>query len=161
MKVQEFLNVLEEHKEKELLFFYTENDLVGANYHLTEVKNVEFDTTDCGGKTNYWRETHLQLWESPSEIGKSDFMTTQKIASILARVNGIKPLRKETEIKIEYGNASFSTSVMPIEKLSYDEARVYVYLFAEPTLCKAKDECAVPSKEEMKEEACCETANCC
>ncbi len=64
MKVKEFVKVLEQHKGKELLFSYDQDQFVGANYHLTEVKNVQFDTTDCGGKTNFWEETHFQLWES-------------------------------------------------------------------------------------------------
>lgn len=163
MKVREFLDALEQHKKKELLFFYNENNTVGANYHLTEVKNVEFDTTDCGGQTNYWKETHLQLWESPSELNKTDFMTTDKIASILRRVDSIKPLLTDTEVKFEYGNNEFPTSVMPIEKLSYDESRLYINLFPESTLCKANEACGITDESEIKEtnESCCEATNCC
>src|SRR5210317_916559 len=128
MKVAEFIEVLEQNKNKELLFSYAKDKLVGANYHLTEVKNVQFDTTDCGGKTNFWEETHFQLWESPSELGKRSYMTTDKITSIIKRVDGIKPLKKETELKLEYGNESFSTSVMPVRNIEWDETRVFVSL---------------------------------
>lgn len=160
MKVSEFIKFLEQNENKELLFSYAKGKLVGANYHLTEVKNVQFDTTDCGGKTNFWEETHFQLWESPSELGKRTYMTTDKIVSILNRVDGIKPLKKETELKLEYGNDSFSTSVMPVKNIEWDETRVYVYLYAEATRCKADEECCLEPLEEQKE-ACCSPADCC
>ena len=40
MKTKEFLEVLNTHKNKELLFEYLPGDFVGANYHITEVKNI-------------------------------------------------------------------------------------------------------------------------
>jgi len=160
MKVSEFIEVLEQHKNKELLFSYAQDKLVGANYHLTEVKNVQFDTTDCGGKTNFWEETHFQLWESPTELGKRDYMTTDKILAIVNRVNSIKAIKADTKLKIEYGNESFATSVMPVKHIESDEKRVYVNLFAEATRCKANDACNIPLEQEEKE-ACCTTSNCC
>ena len=45
MKVNDFITILEEQKGKELIFAYAENKMVGANYHLTEVKNVQYDTS--------------------------------------------------------------------------------------------------------------------
>jgi len=160
MKVSEFIEVLEQHKNKELLFSYAQDKLVGANYHLTEVKNVQFDTTDCGGKTNFWEETHFQLWESPTELGKRDYMTTDKILAIVNRVNSIKAIKADTKLKIEYGNESFATAVMPVKHIESDEKRVYVNLFAEATRCKANDACNIPLEQEEKE-ACCTTSNCC
>ena len=153
MKVRQFLEVLESHKGKELIFGYAQDQYVGANYHLTEVKNVQFDTTDCGGKTNFWEETHLQLWESPSELGKRDYMTTDKILSILNRVDGIKPLKAETELKLEYGNAAFATSVMPVNDIEFEVDKVVVSLYAEATRCKANDVCGVLAADTDKENA--------
>ena len=150
MKVKEFIEVLEQHKNKELLFSYAQDKLVGANYHLTEVKNVQFDTTDCGGRTNFWEETHFQLWESPSELGKRDYMTSEKILSILKRVDGIKPLKPETELKLEYGNDQFSTAVMPVRDIKIQDTRLLVSLFAEATQCKANDLCGLPEADEEK-----------
>lgn len=158
MQVKEFIKVLEANKGKELLFTYAPDQFVGGNYHLTEVKNVKFDTTDCGGKTNYWEETHFQLWESPKELGKRTYMTTDKISSILRRVDGIKPIMPETELKIEYGNMNFPTSVMPVDKIDEDERRVYVSLFAEATRCKANDVCELTAQGSVAEK---EVAACC
>jgi len=161
MKTKEFITVLEKNLEKELLFEYANDKFVAANYHLTEVKNVVFDTVDCGGKSDNWKETHLQLWESPKEIGKTKFMTVDKIISILNRVNNIKPLDMETKVKIEYGNAHFHTSVMDIEEVISASDKIIVKLYTEATLCKANEICEITQKEEVKESACCEGVACC
>ena len=159
MKTNEFLKVLENNLEKELIFEYANKQLVGTNYHLTEVKNVFFDTVDCGGKPNEWHETHLQLWESPIEIGKPNYLKADKVLSILQKVNSIKALLLDTDIKIEYGNEAFSTSVMPIESLEISANYVKMKLFMGQTGCKANDVCGIP---EVKEEnACCITSGCC
>lgn len=162
MKVKEFLSVLENNLNKELLFEHTNGKFVGANYHLTEVKNVYFDTVDCGGKPNDWRETHLQLWESPKEIGKTNYMTVDKIVSILNRVNSIKTIDTETSVKIEYGNDEFNTAVMDIDHIELTNNRVIAKLYTEATLCKANiGGNDFSSKNEVKEEACCAEVGCC
>lgn len=151
MKVNEFIKVLEQHKNKELLFSYKQDKFVGANYHLTEVKNVQFDTTDCGGKTNFWEETHFQLWESPTELGKRDYMTTDKILAILKRVDKIKAIKMDTEVKFEYGNEDFATSVMPVSDIKIEQNRLIVSLFTEATRCKANDVCGISEVDSVSE----------
>ena len=159
MKLNKFIKTLESNPNIELLFEYAPDKFARANYHLTEVKNVKFDTTDCGGKTNYWEETHFQIWESPNEIGKMEFMKTDKILSILKKVDGIKSLLLDTELKIEYGNENFPTSVMPIEDIQIDEDKLIVSLFVEATRCKANDVCGITV--DTKETSCCVTTECC
>ena len=161
MKTKELISLLENNPGKELLFEYTNGKFAGANYHLTEVKNVFFDTVDCGGKSDNWKETHLQLWESPKEIGKTNFMTVDKILSILKRVNDIKPLKMAAPVKIEYGNNDFPTSVMDIDHVVIQTDNLIVKLFSQATLCKANDVCGTTQKEELKEEACCAEVGCC
>ena len=163
MTVNEFIRLLEENRGKQLRFQYRENTYVKPNYHLTEVKNVSFDTTDCGGSTNSWRETQMQLWENPAEEGKSVYMTTDKILSILERVNGIKPLWTETELKFEYGNAGFNTGVMPVKASVTSGKYLDFLLFEEEARCKANDLCLVEGPAESTEELCCSSTStsCC
>ena len=137
------MKLLKSHPDLELKFAYDENKYVAANYHLTEVKNVTFDTTDCGGRTNFWQETHMQLLESPSEAGKTKYMTTDKILSILNRVDSIKPLWRDTELKFEYGNDQLNTGVMPVHSYQSSESEFEVRLFEEAARCKANDVCTV------------------
>ena len=90
MKTQEFLNILKEHQGKSLLFEYAPNLLVGANYHITEVKHVTIDSVDCGAGVDAWKETIIQLWEDPNELGKTVFMSTYKALGILSKVAKMK-----------------------------------------------------------------------
>lgn len=85
MKTQEFFNVLEQDKDKSLLFEYAPNLLVGANYHITEVKHIVIDSVDCGSQTDSWNETIIQLWESPLEKGKTECMSTYKAFAIFKK----------------------------------------------------------------------------
>ncbi len=158
MKVKEIVSILKENRNKALLFEYTENKVAGTNYHLTEVKNVAFETVDCGGSTNDWKETHFQLWESPEEIGKSDYMTVDKVLDILERVNEIRPLWLDTEVKVEFGNEDFHTSILSIENAISESDKLIIKLFTTKTGCKAPDVCGVP---EVEEDACCSGSGCC
>ncbi len=159
MKTKEFVNLLENNKNKELTFEYQPGKLIGANYHLTEVKNVYFDTVDCDGNPNEWKETQIQLWESPSEVGKRDYLTTTKATQILQKVHHIKPLWLDTDLKIEFGNETFHTSVLNIQNFTENPNRLTIHLFEEKTLCKA------PSTViDEKSSSCCGTktvSNCC
>ena len=161
MKVTAFIEVLRENRAKALKFMYQQDDFVAPSYHLTEVKNVRFDTTDCGGKRNFWEETHFQLWENPKEADKVDYMTTDKILSILMKVDGINPLNKSTEVKIEYGNDSFNTGIMPVQGIEISHDEVTVILFEEEARCKANDVCGIPETVEEKKEECCTADACC
>lgn len=163
MNVNELLSILRKNNKKELLFKYAENKFAGTNYHLTEVKNVTFETVDCGGNVNDWRETHIQLWESPTEIGKEYYITTDKAVAILERVHSIRSLWLETEVKVEFGNTDFHTSVLSVENVISDANTVTIKLYANKTECKALDTCGVSEEVANKQEetACCTDSGCC
>ena len=163
MKTQEFLNELKENNQKALLFEYQENKFAGTNYHLTEVKNVTFESVDCGGKLNDWKESHIQLWESPTEVGKEYYITTNKALAILERVNDIKPLWLETEVKVEFGNAEFHTSVLSIDSIISDDNKMIIKLFENKTQCKAQEICGVSAEDTVEEPlgSCAPGSGCC
>lgn len=163
MKAQEFFNTLKENSGRALLFEYEKNKFAGTNYHLTEVKNVTFETVDCGGKVNDWKETHIQLWESPTEVGKEYYITTDKALAILERVNGIRPLWLDTEVKVEFGNAEFHTSVLSIDGIESDDNKMIVKLFANKTQCKAQETCGILVEESVTESSgsCAPGSGCC
>ncbi len=64
MKTDEFLSLLKEHPYKNLRFEYALGKQVGANYHITEIKNVTIDSVDCGGESDFWKETIAALGKS-------------------------------------------------------------------------------------------------
>ena len=155
MKTSEFLSLLKQHQNKSLLFEYAPDKFVGANYHITEVKNITIDSVDCGAGTDFWKETIIQLWESPKEKEKKEFMSAYKALGILNKVDKIKPMDKDTEIKFEYSNEHFHTAQLFVNDHDLDETSLILKLSIEKTDCKAKDTCGVPAEVESEKETCC------
>jgi len=162
MKTGEFLNTLKENGQKELLFEYKEGKFIGANYHITEVKNTVIKSVDCGSRSDAWNETIVQLWESPKEIGKRDYMKVDKAYSILEKVDKIYEMDKEAEVLFEYSNDNFHKANLEVHDVELTSEKIIFKLFVSQTDCKAKDECGVDMKEVVvKETACCEDTGCC
>jgi len=165
MKTQNFLNLLETHNDKALLFEYNPNQLVGANYHITEVKHISVDSVDCGAGEDSWNETIVQLWESPSELGKTKYMSAFKASGILKKVGRIKSFDLDSEIKFEYGNSQFHTAQLFVNDFEIHDQKLIIKLAVYKTDCKAKEACGleVPlATNEMVEEPCCApNGNCC
>jgi len=155
MKTVEFLSLLESHKNKSLLFYYAPDKWVDTNYHITEVKHLKIDSVDCGSKEDSWNETIVQLWESPSDKGKIDYMSTFKASGILKKVGKMKPYDLESELKIEYSNPSFHTAQLFIDRVEHTDKELRFYLSVSATDCKAKDACGIPEPAANNVEACC------
>lgn len=162
MQTHEFLSLLRENAGKSLLFEYRHGQTVGANYHITEVKNITIDSVDCGAKTDYWKETLIQLWESPNEKEKQDYMSASKALEILNRVDKLKPMEKGVEVKFEYGNTDFHTAQLFVNDHEIDGENLTLKLGVVRTDCKAKEECGVPEEVGAVEEPCCPpNSGCC
>ena len=153
MKTKSFIEVLKNNLTKELLFEYSPDKFVGANYHITEIKTHSIESVDCGGLENSWVETVIQLWESPLEVGKRTFMKVSKAIGIVEKVNAIKPIFLDTEIKIEYGNKSFHTANLVVQSISENDKSVIVKLHSDSTQCKASDNCCTPGKSEKNKKS--------
>lgn len=161
MKTQDFLDLLQEHQDKSLLFEYAPNLLVGANYHITEVKNITVDSVDCGAGVDFWKETIIQLWESPSELGKTTYMTSYKALAILKKVDRIKPMVKDAELKFEYGNATFHTTNLYAIGHHISENKLIITLSTYKTDCKAKEVCGIPEPSQEMSSNCNPASGCC
>lgn len=155
MKTHEFLSLLKENPNKNLLFEYKPGELVAANYHITEVKNVTIDSVDCGAGTDFWKETIIQLWESPREKGKRDYMSAYKAFSILNKVDKLKPMEKDVEVKFEYSNPNFHTAQLFVNAHQVAGENLVFHLGVEKTDCKAKETCGVPVATVADEVASC------
>jgi len=162
MKTNEFLSLLKEHSNKSLLFEYKPGNLVGANYHITEVKNITIDAVDCGANTDFWKETIIQLWESPKEIDKREYMSAYKALGILNKVDSIKPMDREVEVKFEYSNSHFHTAQLFVNSFEIEGDSLLLKLGVEKTDCKAKDECGIPMEVGAQtENSCAPGSGCC
>ena len=155
MKTNEFLSLLKAHPNKELLFEYKKGQFVGANYHITEIKNITVDSVDCGAGVDFWKETVIQLWESPDEHEKEEYLSAYKALGILNKVDGIKPMERDVEVKFEYSNANFHTAQLFVDDFTIDQNKLIMKLAIEKTDCKARETCGVPIAVEASEESSC------
>lgn len=154
MKTSEFIKLLEENPRHSLYFEYQKGKFVRTDYHITEIKNVHYDTVDCGGLQNQWQETHIQLWENELPDPSHNVDTT-KASKIFQVVERVRPTFQNTEIKFEYGNASFPTAILRVRKVIINGPNLIVQLTPDPTTCKAKDRASSPEEEAS---ACCGTS---
>ncbi|GGD20561.1 DUF6428 family protein [Hyunsoonleella pacifica] len=164
MRTQEFFSILESNKDKTLLFEYAEGVFVSANYHITEVKHISIDSVDCGAGTDSWRETIIQLWESPEEHDKTEYMSVLKALGILNKVGRMKPFVLDAEVKFEYSNETFHTAQLFVNDFEIRGHNLIFKLAVEKTDCKAKEACGISSEEKVTStnEACCSpNSGCC
>src|SRR5437762_2556326 len=109
MLTHDFIAQLRRAPGKSLLFVNAEGDTIHPGYHLTEIKAAKFDTVDCGGETNRWNETIMQLWVPASESSEN-FMTAGKFLSIYEEVSCMIEVDPAAEVRFEYGDENFFPS---------------------------------------------------
>lgn len=158
MKTTEFISTLRAAPNNQLIFVDLDGHTVQSGYHLTELKAASFDTVDCGGQTNRWEETIVQLWV-PSHAA-NEYMTAAKFLKIFEKVRGMIRLNLNTEVRIEYGDENFFPSTYHVRSVTHDQTTTRVLLEPPQTTCKARDRrrvalpttdsCCVPATE-----ACC------
>ena len=140
MTTQSFLALLANNPQKELVFEYEANQFIPV-YHITEVKNVHFESIDCGGNAHEEYQTITQLWISPKDFLLKKCMTAEKALKIFNIVDGVKPMKKETEIFFEYGYQDLRTSVFSIEAITHkkneeSDNQLIIKMFVPKTACK-------------------------
>ena len=160
MKTHELLTLLNQNSKRTLHFEYRPGLRLKPGYHITEVQNIHINATDCGGRTDSWMETVIQLWESPEPEASPRPITARKALAILDRVNRIQPLMQDSLLKFEYGNAEFHTAQLHVARAFIEGEALIVALTPDQTQCKASDSCGVPEPE-PKALACCETDSVC
>jgi hypothetical protein len=159
MTTKEFISALRAAPNSELMFVDLEGHAVHSGYHLTELKAASLETVDCGGKTNRWQETIVQLWvpENPDE----DYMRAAKFLKIFDKVRGMIALDVDSEIRIEYGDRNFFPSTYYVRSVTSDDATTRVFLEPPSATCKARDRRMAAAESSSESDSCCLTAQAC
>jgi len=156
MKTNEFISTLRTAPSNQLIFADLDGHAVHSGYHLTELKAASLETVDCGGQTNRWQETIVQLWV-PSHAD-DEYMSAAKFLKIFDKVRGMIPLDLDAEIRVEYGDDNFFPSTYHVRSVTHDQTTTRVLLEPPHTTCKARDRrvetlsttdscCAPPTEE--------------
>ena len=154
MTTKEFIAALRNAPQDELIFVNETGEAIHAGYHLTEIKAAHFETVDCGGQTNQWDETVVQLWVPAN--ADDQYMTAGKFLKIFDKVTRLIPLRLDTEIRVEYGDENFFPSLYHVEAVRSEHGATRVVIAPPTTTCKARDR----RLENAEAERCCEAACC-
>jgi hypothetical protein len=152
MTTREFIGSLRSAPGNRLIFANQAGYVVRPGYHLTEIKAAHFDTVDCGGQTNEWNETIIQLWV-PAD-SDDEYMTAGKFLRIFDKVTGMIALQVEAEIRVEYGDDIFFPSLYHVASVSHEKGATRVLLEPPSTTCKARDRRVA----EAEPSACCQPA---
>lgn len=139
MTTQEFIAALRKTPDHHLIFENEAGDSVPAGYHLTEIKAAHFDTVDCGGQTNRWDETIVQLWVPEGADDADGYMTAGKFLRIFDKVTAMIPLNREAEVRIEYGDRNIFPSLYHVESVTSGDGATRVLLAPPATTCKGRD----------------------
>jgi len=137
MKTNEFISTLRAAPNNQLIFVDLDGHTVHSGYHLTELKAASFETVDCGGQTNRWQETIVQLWV-PSHAA-NEYMTAAKFLKIFEKVRGMISLNLNAEVRIEYGDENFFQSTYHVRSVAHDQTTTRVLLKPPQTTCKARN----------------------
>lgn len=161
MQTAAFIELLEKYPQQKLSFEYAPGKYVRADYHVTEVKNVHIEATDCGGRQDSWKETVVQLWANPEGEEPNHRLTSTKVLEILQRVATLQTLMGNTPVKIEYGDQDFHTAQLPIGGYRLENDQLIITLGVEHTTCKAKDRCGIPEVVGSTAQECAPGSGCC
>jgi len=143
MKTGKFISELRRVPSNQLIFVDLHGHIVHRGYHLTELKAASLQAVDCGGQTNQWQETIVQIWV-PSDPDR-DYMSVAKFLKIFDKVGGMIPLNLDTEIRIEYGDENFFPSTYHVQSITREQGVTRVSLMPPVTTCKARDRCTALS----------------
>lgn len=151
MNWNEFLTTINNHTSKNISFQWNENYVVRNGFHLTEIKLVQVNSVDCGGKMNAWREIVLQLWE-PENTQAQEVLTVQKFLQIVGTVEKLMPLDGHLPVKIEFGNKVHETRQVNLNDVQIDESELMFFTESHLPACKAleRGESCGPIKPRVK-----------
>jgi len=155
MTTIEFLNLIDENPNKDLVFQFPNGELIGYNYHITEVKHATINSVDCGGRSDSWHETIIQLLEGDSEKLPQKYLSTYKAKGIFAKVNRSFNFIEDSILKFEYGNNHFQTAQLFVNHYETLGKQLLIILDVVPTQCKASDVCGIETNVNVEKEPCC------
>ena len=138
MNWSQFKIQLEQNPDLRLQFEYQADQWVDASYHLTEIKQAQIVSVDCGGKMNSWTEVILQLWVPEGE-GSETAMEVSKAMKIINEVESSLPIHPNGLVKVEFGDKNFETRQMIPGNLEVVDGNFIVKLHSDKTQCKAID----------------------
>ncbi|HEX9997273.1 MAG TPA: DUF6428 family protein [Abditibacterium sp.] len=141
MTLQEFKNLLHNHRETLFQLRLPHGDAVPVSFHITEVGRVEKTFLDCGGKLHTRKTCQLQVWVGPDEDHR---IQAGKMADILDQSEVVVP-DDSLELELEYEREDGFVSQFPVSHFEVSDQAVTLHLGVRHTECLAPELCIVPA----------------
>ena len=89
-------------------------------------------------------------------------MSAYKALGILKKVNRMRAMDREAELKLEYSNDYFHTAQLFVDDFTWNDSKLVIKLSIKKTDCKAKETCGVPEPATvMASASCAPGSGCC
>ena len=100
--MDELTGFLQGRDASDQVLFEADGEGVGLGYHVTELRLARISSIDCGGVSDAWDETQMQVLDAPGDAA----MSAGKLVSILRRsANEISGLN-EAPLTVEFGHSN-------------------------------------------------------
>ncbi len=135
------------------LSFRLGDDDIGSGYHVTELKQASIKSIDCGGRTDAWDETVLQLLDGSG----GTHMPVAKFVAIARKSDETLPGLATAPMFVEYAPDNQGLRRLKITGLAQHDDRAVIVLEEDRAACKpfvdwqnamaASDCCANPAQQ--------------
>ena len=137
MKLSSLQAALDTHPDAAVDFQLSDQSIIPAHFHITEVGRVRKDFIDCGGTVRWQERCVLQVWVAEDREHR---VTAAKLAKIL---KAGRPILRGDDLEVEVEYDVGVITQMPLEAIDASDARIVVQLGGKHTACLAADRCGV------------------
>ena len=133
-----FLDQLEAHSERALVFETGAGKRVPVGYHVTEFKALDYHTVDCGGMEHRFQETVIELWRTALEPGRTH-MAVGKFLGIYSKVSPKVAFQPAANLIFLYGAPGEPAARYAINHLESRGEELIVHLEPDGVRCKGAE----------------------
>jgi Family of unknown function (DUF6428) len=136
--LSQFLQQLEVHPERALVFETDTGKRVPVGYHVTEFKALDYHTVDCGGMEHRFQETVIELWRTASELGRTH-MAVGKFLGIYSKVSPKVAFNPTANLIFLYGAPGEPAARYAVNHLEARGEELIVHLEPDGVRCKGNE----------------------
>lgn len=114
------------------LIFEVDDRVIGAGYHVTEIRHSTSTGIDCGGNVETWQEARLQLLDGPG----TTHMSVGKFSYILEKSLSKLPKLSEVPLLVEFSPDNFGLKLMALDEPLMKDGQVSLRLQDTRAICK-------------------------
>ncbi|MDF1774613.1 MAG: DUF6428 family protein [Rhizobiaceae bacterium] len=114
------------------LIFEVDDQIIGAGYHVTELRHSASTGIDCGGNVETWQEARLQLLDGPGET----HMSLGKFRTIVEKSLDRLPELADAPLLVEFSPENMGLKLMAPDAPFMKDGRVSVKLRDSRAMCK-------------------------